>query len=55
MGKYKNFVGENFWARGYCVSTIDRDEDAIKQYIRKQEAEDKQLDQLELFKESKQP
>ena len=55
MGKYKNFVGENFWTRGYYVSTVGRDEETIKQYIRKQEAGDKRLDQLELFKGSKQP
>ena len=55
MGKHKNFAGENFWARGYYVSTVGRDEERIKQYISKQKTEDKRLDQLELFKESKQP
>ena len=55
MGRQKNFTGLNFWARGYYVSTVGRDEQAIKQYIREQEAEDKRLDQLELFKDEKQP
>ncbi len=50
MGKTKNFVGQNFWARGYFVSTVGRDEDQIRQYIRNQEKEDKRLDQLNLFK-----
>jgi len=54
MGRQKNFTGLNFWARGYYVSTVGRDEQAIKQYIRKQEAEDERLDQLELFKYEKQ-
>jgi putative transposase len=55
MGRQKNFAGLNFWARGYYVSTVGRDEQTIRQYIREQEAEDKRLDQLELFKDEKQP
>jgi putative transposase len=49
MGRQKNFVGQNFWARGYYVSTVGRDEETIKRYIREQESEDKRLDQLEMF------
>ena len=45
----RNFVGQNFWARGYFVSTVGRDEALIREYIRKQEAEDKRLDQLKLW------
>lgn len=29
----RHFVGQNFWARGYFVSTIDFNEDAIRKYI----------------------
>ena len=47
-GKARNFVGENFWARGYFVSTVGRDEQVIREYIRKQESEDRRLDQLQL-------
>jgi REP element-mobilizing transposase RayT len=47
-----DFTGQNFWAKGYYVSTLGRDERTIKKYIREQEAEDKRLDHLELFKES---
>ena len=36
----RNFVGQSFWARGYFVSTIGRDEAAIRDYIRNQEKED---------------
>ena len=45
----RNFVGQHFWARGYFVSTVGRDEEVIRQYIKNQEAEDKRLDQLRLW------
>jgi putative transposase len=48
-GRRQNFVGQHFWARGYYVSTVGRDETTIREYIKKQEAEDKRLDQLEMF------
>ena len=44
-----NFVGQHFWARGYFVSTVGRDEAIIREYIRNREAEDKQIDQLRLL------
>jgi len=50
-GKKKNFTGENFWARGYFVSTVGRDEATIRNYIKNQEVEDKRADQLSLWKE----
>ena len=46
----QNFVGQHFWARGYMVSTVGRDETVIREYIRNQEQEDKRLDQLDLWK-----
>ena len=45
----RNFVGQSFWARGYFVSTVGRDEALIRQYIQDQEKEDKRLDQLNLW------
>ena len=51
VGKQRNFSGQNFWARGYYVSTVGRDEATIRKYIREQEAEDHRIDQLEMFKE----
>jgi putative transposase len=45
----RNFVGQHFWARGYFVSTVGRDEATIREDIRNQEAEDKRLDQLKLL------
>jgi putative transposase len=52
-GRQQNFVGEHFWARGYCVSTVGHDEEAVRRYIREQEAEARRLEQLELFKKKK--
>ena len=52
-GRARNFVGEHFWARGYWVSTVGHDEEAVRRYIREQEAEDRRLEQLELFKKKK--
>ena len=48
-GKKRNFVGQHFWARGYYVSTVGRDEAQIREYIRRQEDEDKRLDQMNLW------
>jgi putative transposase len=42
----RNFVGQRFWARGYFVSIVGRDEAVIREYIKKQEDEDQRLDQL---------
>lgn len=47
-GRIRNYVGQHFWARGYWVSTIGKNEAAVRQYIRDQEKEDKRLEQLEL-------
>ena len=46
----RNFVGQHFWARGYFVSTVGRDEAMIRAYIQKQEREDARLDQLGLWR-----
>ncbi len=45
----RNFVGQHFWARGFYVSTVGRDEQAVRKYIREQEEEDKRLDQMGLW------
>jgi putative transposase len=50
LGRRQNFTGQNFWAKGYYVSTVGLDEEVIRNYIRNQESEDKRIDQLELFK-----
>ncbi len=48
--KQRNFVGQHFWARGYYVSTVGRDERVIRDYIRQPEQEDKRLDQCRCSK-----
>jgi putative transposase len=48
-GRKQNFTGQHFWARGYFVSTVGRDETIIRQYIKAQEQEDRRLDQLAMF------
>ena len=48
-GRRNNFVGQSFWARGYFVSTVGRNEEIVKKYIKKQEEADRKIDQLELF------
>ena len=46
----RNYVGQHFWARGYFVSTVGRDEEMIREYIRNQEVEDARLEQLSLWR-----
>ena len=50
LGHKRNFADQQFWARGYHVSTVGRDEKAVREYIKSQEQEDRRLDQLSLFK-----
>ncbi len=52
-GRKRNFVGQSFWARGYCVSTVGLDEAAIRAYIQTQEETDRKLDQMKLFEKDK--
>ena len=44
----RNFVGQHFWARGYWVSTVGRDETVVREHIKNQEKEDERLDQIKL-------
>src|ERR1700678_3495213 len=46
----RNFVGQSFWARGYFVSTVGRDEAVIREYIKDQEQEDQRLEQMNLWR-----
>jgi putative transposase len=50
LGRRQNYTGQHFWARGFFVSTVGRDETTVREYIRRQEEEDKRLDQLNLWK-----
>src|SRR5262249_31138276 len=42
----RNFEGQHFWARGYFVSTVGRDEGVIREYSRIQERKDRSWNQL---------
>ena len=50
QNRKRKFVGQHFWARGYYVSTVGRDEEVIREYIRNQEKEDIRVDQSDLLK-----
>jgi putative transposase len=47
-GRRRNYVGQNFWARGYWVSTVGKNEGAVRRYIQTQEREDQRMEQLEM-------
>jgi len=51
MGQRKNFTGQHFGARGYYVCTVGLNETAVREYIKRQEHEDRRLEQLKLFDE----
>ena len=42
-------VGLHFWATGYWVSTVGRDEELVRKYIREQDEQDRDRDQGQLF------
>ena len=42
----RRMTGRHFWAKGYWVSTVGRDEAAVRRYIREQENWDKGQGQL---------
>ncbi len=46
QGRARGYAGQSFWARGYFVSTVGRYEKVIREYIRRQEQEDKRIEQL---------
>ena len=46
----RSFVGQHFWARGFFVSSVGRDETLVREYIRNQEQEDMRLDQMNLWR-----
>ena len=42
----RRMTGVHFWATGYWVSTVGRDEGAVRKYIREQEERDRQQSKL---------
>jgi len=49
LGRRRNMTGQNFWARGYYVTTVGRDEATIRAYIQHQEDEDRRVSQMNLW------
>ena len=49
LGRRRNMTGQNFWVRGYYVTTVGRDEATIRAYIQHQEQEDQRLSQMNLW------
>ena len=49
-GNARSLSGQKFWARGYFVSTVGRDDKIIREYIQNQEKEDEKSDQMNLFR-----
>ena len=45
-GRRRNFVGQHFGALGYWVSTVGKNEAAVRRYIQEQEREDQRREQL---------
>ncbi len=43
----KQYWGRHFWSRGYCVSTVGIDEEQIREYVRWQEKQEKQLEAIQ--------
>jgi putative transposase len=41
----RRYWGRHLWARGYCVSTVGIDEELIRQYVRWQEKQERELEE----------
>jgi putative transposase len=48
--RHRNDRCQHFWARGYFVSTVGRDEAMIRAYIQHQEGEDQRFEQMQLWR-----
>ena len=48
----KKYWGMHIWARGYCVSTVGLNEEAIREYVRKQQEEEGKEEQRRLWKDN---
>lgn len=45
----KRYWGRHFWAKGYCASTVDLDEEKILKYVKWKLEKDKRMEQLKLW------
>ena len=44
----KSYWGRHFWARGYCVSTVGLNEEETRKYVKWQEKQEKEVEQVQL-------
>jgi len=49
LERRQNYGGQHFWARGYLVSTVGRNEAVLRKYMLHQETEDRRINQLNLI------
>ncbi len=47
LKRERNYAGQSLWARGYFVDSVGRNTEAIRKYIKNQEAEDQRIDELD--------
>jgi len=47
--KKKPYWGNHLWAKGYCIDTVGLDSEMIRKYVKYQERNEKQHEQLQLF------
>ncbi len=45
----KRYWGRHFWAKGYCVCTVDLDEEKIRKYVKWQIDKDRRIDDFKHF------
>jgi putative transposase len=48
-GKERNSTGQNFWARGYYISTSGRDGEMVRKHIERQKQNDRKIDQMRFY------
>lgn len=47
LKRERNYTVQRLWARGYFVDSVGRNTEAIRKYIKNQEAEDQRMDELD--------
>ena len=48
--KQKPYLGNHFWAKGYCVDTVGVDAEMIRKYVKNQEKQEQRQIQMNLGK-----
>jgi len=48
--KQKPYLGNHFWAQGYCVDIVGLDSEMIQKYVKYQESKERREEQIYLLK-----